>query len=489
MSAEPYMSQQPLAFTLVKTVVTARDEGERLAPAYRTAWSMVSAELDEPTRQLLDDLHWGPQHQLELRRVIDGVRRALSDDPALESEFSTFLAEHQSLVESLPEPSGELMLDSHAESTTSRPDLHDTVRAEGIHFVHQDQQQAEELAHPPDVSVEPAGADVPPTTTAAVEAEVGAGQTVDSTTDDSTLDSPTPQLPQRPIPMIVLEPELWAELDEEEADEADLPAASAPEYAAPPAVVAEAPLAAVEPSLEARLVEQARVSKDMPRAEVPPPAIPIFPDATQRSAPLAKRSPQPAVKASLITLLALLLLGLLVYGLYRLLRPAPTAELVTAPVAEQVAPADEPLSALPATLQPLLAVEAVSLSEAGDVAGARQVQQAYVEQLKVDNANTTTLASAMLSLAALTDAAGKPLAAVDIQKQSLALAKSAFGESSEAAGEAHLALAGYYLHANQEHMARAHLLQARFILDKSTSVQNPTRRANLQQLLDQLKVD
>lgn len=85
--------QQPLAFTLVKTVVCARDEGKPLSPALATAWAMLRGELPTAQRMLSEEVSWGPDHQTDLRLVIDGVRAQFARDPDLEDEFLTFLAE------------------------------------------------------------------------------------------------------------------------------------------------------------------------------------------------------------------------------------------------------------------------------------------------------------------------------------------------------------------------------------------------------------
>ena len=87
------MQQQPLAFTLVKTVVLARDEGRSLGPAMSTAWSLLHAELSPAHRMLCDEVHWAPEYQQDLKLIIEGVQDYFKRDPALKEEFLAFLAE------------------------------------------------------------------------------------------------------------------------------------------------------------------------------------------------------------------------------------------------------------------------------------------------------------------------------------------------------------------------------------------------------------
>ena len=87
------MQQQPLAFTLVKTVVSARDEGKVLSPALATAWDLLRTELSPAHRVIASEVSWSPNHQEDLRFVIEGVRKQFEKDPELEGEFLAFLAE------------------------------------------------------------------------------------------------------------------------------------------------------------------------------------------------------------------------------------------------------------------------------------------------------------------------------------------------------------------------------------------------------------
>ena len=102
------MQQQPLAFTLVKTVVLARDEGRTLGPALATAWAMLFEELSAAHRMLFAELRWAPEHQDDLKLVIDGVRAYFQRDPDLEQEILAFLAEVEAYDEGEPEHLGAL---------------------------------------------------------------------------------------------------------------------------------------------------------------------------------------------------------------------------------------------------------------------------------------------------------------------------------------------------------------------------------------------
>ena len=87
------MQHQPLAFTLVKTVVTARDEARELSPPLATAWRMMAAELSPAHRVMSEEVNWNPAQQADLRFVIDGVRQQFDADPRLAEEVLAFLSE------------------------------------------------------------------------------------------------------------------------------------------------------------------------------------------------------------------------------------------------------------------------------------------------------------------------------------------------------------------------------------------------------------
>ena len=87
------MQQQPLAFTIVKTVVSARDAGRDLSPPLRTAWTLLRAELPPAHRVISDEVSWSQDHQHDLKFVIDGLRQQFVSDPALEQEVIRFLSE------------------------------------------------------------------------------------------------------------------------------------------------------------------------------------------------------------------------------------------------------------------------------------------------------------------------------------------------------------------------------------------------------------
>lgn len=91
------MSQQ-LAFDIVKTVVTARDEARALPAPLAAAWGMLREELGVQARAAVEEVTWGPEHRDALRQVIDGVRDCFVNDVGLEAEFATLLAESTELA-------------------------------------------------------------------------------------------------------------------------------------------------------------------------------------------------------------------------------------------------------------------------------------------------------------------------------------------------------------------------------------------------------
>ena len=86
---------QNLAFTLVKTVVQARDEGRSISTELEAAWEMLVEELQPAERMLASEVRWQADQQTDLRLVIEGFRRLFEGEPALGEEVETFLAESE----------------------------------------------------------------------------------------------------------------------------------------------------------------------------------------------------------------------------------------------------------------------------------------------------------------------------------------------------------------------------------------------------------
>ena len=86
---------QNLAFTLVKTVVQARDEGRSISTELEAAWEMLVEELQPAERMLASEVRWQADQQTDLRLVIEGFRRLFEGEPALGEEVKTFLAESE----------------------------------------------------------------------------------------------------------------------------------------------------------------------------------------------------------------------------------------------------------------------------------------------------------------------------------------------------------------------------------------------------------
>ena len=94
--------QQPLAFTIVKTVVTARDEDRALPPSVALAWDLLREELSASARAAEASVSWGPEERGRLKVLIQGVGDCMVNDPALEREFATLLDESERVEAPLP---------------------------------------------------------------------------------------------------------------------------------------------------------------------------------------------------------------------------------------------------------------------------------------------------------------------------------------------------------------------------------------------------
>ena len=93
------MSEQSLAFTIVKTVVTARDEARALPPPVHVAWELVQEELGARAREAEAVVAWGPEHRDEIEYLVQGVRDCFVNDAQLERELETLLSETQRLMD------------------------------------------------------------------------------------------------------------------------------------------------------------------------------------------------------------------------------------------------------------------------------------------------------------------------------------------------------------------------------------------------------
>ncbi len=533
------MSQQPLAFTLVKTVITARDEGRELAPAYQTAWDLLREEMSVDMRQLSEAVHWGPEYQSDLRSVIDSVRVCLTVDPALETEISTFVAEHEVIAQQAPlpetspiapiqEPSAQdaASVESGDDGVTSTTSLYDSAAAEGVSFTYIDEVSPESEA------VLTLGDDTK---------DLGfyAEELVSSRSDDFFIPAPNVQISEDPslkasldppssqIPMIVLEPDLLAEIESEELAAGRLTAISrlgdedfkssldfieerewlvhdayasfdlhsSPDLQATSEVdeVAELHAAAAEVH-EAYNSSDLHESLDPYAAAEPPyrletpivpplpvPAMPIVTPTLAWEAPqAAKRDRWPLIVG--LAVAALAILGLVLFFALRGSDETTDGESAEASKLDSAETAVPEITGISLPIAP----EALVFSESGQWPKAQEAQLAYVNELRASEASPLVQADAFAKLGEYADAAEDFTAAIKAQKSSLDLAKSAHGESSPAAADAHLMLAGYYIHNNEEHMAKAHFLQGRVLLEAIPEASTPERAAKLQQLGDQL---
>ncbi len=116
------MSHQPLAFTLVKTVVTAQDEGRSLHPTIHTAWDLLRELIGDSISRLEQTVAWGPDHQEELRQMIDAVRDCFEADPTLETEIQTLIDESERITNLTEFPSAAPSVDAHDQAPQAPAD-------------------------------------------------------------------------------------------------------------------------------------------------------------------------------------------------------------------------------------------------------------------------------------------------------------------------------------------------------------------------------
>ena len=525
------MPPQPLAFTLVKTVVTARDQGRALAPAFATTWAMLHDELQPEQRVLSEHVHWGPEHQEELRRVIEGVRACLGVDPALEAEIATFVSQHEALREEVVDAVTDATTHEHSagsadppEDPTATPgaasDLHRSAEAEGVLFTHEEHATADaSLESDAGLDADPTPLEIDADSDSHVPTEAphergetsgsddcqAAAESLDATSAavEPTSSSASSASAVSAIPMIVLEPDFFASFEGPAGSDEELPAEEPPAegtagqepFATQTARAAEAsdPRDADHMTVVA-LPEPAVIRGDtepphgMPRAEVPPPPIPVFPDATRPQGAQASKAGQTERNRLFgYVVLGSALLLLLAASVYLAMRDNRRGDAGRADAADEASPAPQPSTTevAPAPVLPI-APEAQSLAERGDWAGAQVAQAAYAHELDGSAASAVDRADAFRSLGEYADAAGDFPGAISAQKRGLALTKDAHGVDAPAVGDAHLTLARYYVHNREPHMARAHLLQGRHLIERATTPVTPEREAMMQQLAEEL---
>ncbi len=451
------MSQQPLAFTLVKTVVTAQDEGRALDPAIHTAWDLLREELGARVVAVERQVSWGPDHQEQLRQMIDALRDYFEKDPALEGEISTLLDERKRI---------------NALAAVAYPEAPEADGAE-TQVDEEEPDAVEPDAVEPD-AVEPDA--VEPAAMPEVEPDLPAVDDRGDEVPEDTARAPGPtELPAdlaalAAIPMIILDEDMTAELEADERTAGAAPEVPAHDHDHDQDHDEALPI--VMPTLTHRDPAAMFVPRDgtepMPTVEkLPYTAIPAEVVPPRRGTSLAW----------LYWLLAAIAVALFAVALYFMLRE-PQTDLVT-----DVPPVE---ADVPETLAVPTAPRVADLRESGDVSGARRAQADYVSALGASNAPPALRAEALAELAQLAILADAPLDAVTTQLQSLELTKEVAGDDSPAAGASHLVLADYYLANGERQMADAHFKQGRRLLTMGGATPTPEQQAQLDKLLTQL---
>ena len=421
------MQQQPLAFTLVKTVVSARDEGKVLSPALATAWDLLRTELSPAHRVIASEVSWSPNHQEDLKFVIEGVRKQFEKDPDLENEFLAFLAEvepfgkaeHKATIfpilggvtagSNIPAAVGEL-------SFVVEPDELSVDQEAMIEEDFQVDELVEQLNENPVFKQEPIELDIPDTTSESLNFE-------------------------------------------------DLEA---------PEVHIDTPLEQAAENVE--VVEKVAVQNlaENPRED--------FSSVPSKTSPYKSSSSMlkywPAVAGTL--LIALVTFGALIYSDPNTSTPTLEevgpelipSEVITEDLGLVIAETEPSVYSTPSIARLSHTVD--SLRKSGDYKGALTKQRELAQRLENEGSPSEEKSQAYSELAILFAAQNNLLQAVVEQRKSLTFARQAYAKTDPALGRSHLKLASFYTDNGELHMARAHLQQARKIFGQAQELVTPT---------------
>jgi len=416
------MQQQPLAFTLVKTVVSARDEGKVLSPALATAWDLLRTELSPAHRVIASEVSWAPKHQEDLRFVIEGVRKQFEKDPELEGEFLAFLAE--------VEPFGE-------------GDDTDTAIL-------------------PIVVGGSTASTLPPTAT-------DANIVFEDLPTENTELSSSDELPE-------LDPQTPENFIEEIASAHEVEKAPTEIHNSDPQVSLTDQLPTIS-KVEASPITKAFQGN---RSSSPANHPPVYEVETERSPYLkygiialsalvvatvafsvwsfagsdeTNEIPTPVVEESIIP----------VDTIVEQLPIKPPAEIKKEPTVKYSAPGLARLSE-----------KVDQLRQNGDYPGALTQQLNLAARLVAEDSPPLETAQAYSELAILYASQENILQAIVEQRKSLGFARLAFAKTDPALGRSHLKLASFYSDNGELHMARAHLQQARKIFGMAQELVSPT---------------
>ena len=97
------MDHKRIAFDLLKTVVSAQDEGRDLPARIDTTWALLRSELPPAHRVISDEVSWRRDQQSDLKFVIDALAARFEAEPALAREVGALL-ELERAAASDPDP-------------------------------------------------------------------------------------------------------------------------------------------------------------------------------------------------------------------------------------------------------------------------------------------------------------------------------------------------------------------------------------------------
>ncbi|MFK8056753.1 MAG: tetratricopeptide repeat protein [Saprospiraceae bacterium] len=426
------MQQQPLAFTLVKTVVSARDDGKALSAALATAWDLLSTELSPAHRVIASEVKWAPNHQEDLRFIIEGIRKQFDKDPDLEGEFLAFLAE--------VEPFGE-----DEERATILPFVVGSIGNASVSPTHGDVTfEFDKL----DVNPAP-GSTVDPETS--VEDALPEEPHVEPTVESPTIEDSIESLPE------------VEELPQVETASAKL----LPESPITPASI-------VTPEASGSLLKYWPIAAGALLVAIISFGVWAYSGSTEEAAPAvidpiettipkdttAFNSPDDAAQNGI--------------------------EFAPGNIQELIVDEDEVALEYSSPSIALLSRAVDSLRLAGDYAAALTQQQKLTDRIVKNGSTPEETAQAFSELAILYSSQENVLQAIVEQRKGLTFAREAYAKTDPILGRSHLKLAIFYAENEELHMARAHLQQARQIFGESQELISPTDLKKTEQLTERL---
>ncbi len=455
------MQQQPLAFTLVKTVVSARDEGKVLSPALATAWDLLRTELSPAHRVIASEVSWSPTHQEDLKFVIEGVRKQFEKDAELENEFLAFLAEVEPFGKEEKEANILPILGGVATASDISPmigEISFEVEAQEISInqssiLEPNQSKDEVLEH--EISSEtPLGEQIES------EGEVLEHENLSETSNQEQIEPETSEPTVESLDNERIEH--TANLENDPNDQATEQLETTTQH--------------FSESLSGNLAQKKI-------------ALPTTTSTPSSALSLASYWPLAA---------GVLLVALTTFGLWTFSSPNETTALpevidsqiiLKDSISDQSSEVEAVVNSVVeySTLSTARLSQTVdSLRQRGDYQAALSKQIELAQLLEEEGSPDEETVQAYSELAILYATQNNFLQAVVEQRKSLAFARQAFAKTDPALGRSHLKLASFYSDTGELHMARAHLQQARKIFGQAQELIAPTDLENSEEVAEKI---